>query len=299
MIRTENLTKIYNGIKAVDSVNINIEKGQVCGFVGPNGAGKTTTIGMIVGLIEPTAGKCFVKDIEVSKDPIGVKKIIGYLPDGYGFYAHMTAVQNLKYFSKFYGMAEPDARITELLTGVGLSNVNKRVGAYSKGMKQRLGLARALLNDPEVLFLDEPTNGLDPEGVIQFRKVIKEEAAKGKTIFFSSHVLDEVQHVCNSICIISKGSIVEQGSLEDVKKRMRRDQRFTIMVKVNGTMPKLDNPDIINAVYNDGSATITARSDLRDFISDEIAKNNLRMREFKLEEESLEDVFLESVYGGV
>jgi ABC-2 type transport system ATP-binding protein len=300
MIRTENLTKAYGGVKAVDSINVRIEKGHVCGFVGPNGAGKTTTIGMMTGLIEPTSGKCFVNDIEVLRDPIAVKRLIGYLPDGFGFYSHMTGAQNLKYFSKFYGLNEADAgaRIVTLLGEVGLARVEKKVGAYSRGMKQRLGLARALINDPEVIFLDEPTNGLDPEGVIQFRKVIKGQAAKGKTIFFSSHVLDEVQHVCNTICIISKGKIVAQGSLEDVKRHMRKGPRFQIIVKVNGTMPKLDNPDIIDASYNDGSATIKASSDIRDYIFDEVVKGGLKMRELRLEEESLEDVFLETVYGG-
>lgn len=300
MIRTENLTKVYNGVKAVDSINIAIGRGEVCGFVGPNGAGKTTTIGMMTGLIEPTSGKCFVKDIEVLRHPLEVKRIIGYLPDGFGFYSHLTGTQNLKYYSKFYGIKEPEAnsRIAELLGYVGLANVEKGVGAYSRGMKQRLGLARTLLNDPEVIFLDEPTSGLDPEGVIQFRKVIKAEAAKGKTIFFSSHVLDEVQHVCNTICIISKGRIMAQGTLEDVKKQMRRGPRFSIIVKVDKAMPKLTHPDIIDAVYNDGSATIKTSSDLRDFIFDEIVRSGLRMRELRLEEESLEDVFLETVYGG-
>ncbi|MDI6897368.1 ABC transporter ATP-binding protein [Methanocella conradii] len=300
MIKTESLTKVYGGVKAVDSINVTIEKGEVCGFVGPNGAGKTTTIGMMTGLIEPTSGRCFVKGMEVAKNPLAVKQVIGYLPDGFGFYSHMTAAQNLRYFSKFYGMKEADAnaRIAELLGEVGLANVEKKVGAYSRGMKQRLGLARALLNDPEVIFLDEPTNGLDPEGVIQFRKVIKGQAAKGKTVFFSSHVLDEVQHVCNTICIISKGKIMAQGTLDDVKRQMRKTPRFSIIVKVDGKMPRLDNPDIIEAAYQDGGATIKASSDLRGFIFDEVVRSGLRVRELRLEEESLEDVFLETVYGG-
>ncbi|AFC99869.1 ABC-type multidrug transport system, ATPase component [Methanocella conradii HZ254] len=300
MIKTESLTKVYGGVKAVDSINVTIEKGEVCGFVGPNGAGKTTTIGMMTGLIEPTSGRCFVKGMEVTKNPLAVKQVIGYLPDGFGLYSHMTAAQNLRYFSKFYGMkeAEANARIAELLGEVGLANVEKKVGAYSRGMKQRLGLARALLNDPEVIFLDEPTNGLDPEGVIQFRRVIKGQAAKGKTIFFSSHILDEVQHVCNTICIISKGKIMAQGTLDDVKRQMRKTPRFSIIVKVDGKMPRLDSPDIIEAAYQDGGATIRASSDLRDFIFDEVVRSGLRVRELRLEEESLEDVFLETVYGG-
>ena len=299
-IRTENLTKVYNGVKAVDSINVTVGKGQVCGFVGPNGSGKTTTLGMMTGLIEPTSGNCFLNGVEVGRHPLEVKRIIGYLPDGFGFYSHMTATQNLKYFSKFYGMSEPgaNARITELLSYVGLAKVDKRVGAYSRGMRQRLGLARVLLNDPEVIFLDEPTNGLDPEGVIQFRKVVKEQSLLGKTIFFSSHLLDEVQHVCDHVCIISRGSVVAQGTLDDVKRGFRKEQKFTIIVKVNGILPMLSDPNIIDVTYGDGGAIIKARSDIRDYIADIIAKNDLRVREMRLEEESLEDVFLESVYRG-
>lgn len=298
MIRTESLTKVYNNVKAVDSIDINIGNGEICGFVGPNGAGKTTTIGMLVGLIEPTGGKCFIKDIEVTRNPLQVKRMIGYLPEGVGFYANLSARQNLRYLSKFYGLneAEANARISELLEYVGLANVDKPVGAFSRGMRQRLGLARALLNDPEVIFLDEPTNGLDPEGVIQFRKIIKEQAAKGKTIFFSSHILDEVQHVCNTICIISKGRIMAQGTLDEVRKKMRKDERMTIKIKVVGTMPKLTDPGIVDATYNDGTATLHVQSDIVNEVASELMKSGVRIREIKVEEESLEDIFLETVY---
>ena len=124
------------------------------------------------------------------------------------------------------------------------------MGSYSRGMKQRLGLAQALLNDPEVIFLDEPTNGLDPQGVIQFRKIIKELSKNGKTIFFSSHILDEVRHVCNTIGIISGGKLIAQGAPDEVRKRMSKDEYVTIVVKVNGDMPRLTDPRIINAEYN-------------------------------------------------
>jgi ABC-2 type transport system ATP-binding protein len=298
MIRTESLTKVYNKVRAVDSIDIKIGKGEICGFLGPNGAGKTTTIGMLVGLIEPTGGKCFIKDIEVTRNPLQVKRMIGYLPEGVGFYSNLSARQNLRYLSRFYGLndAEANARIGGLLEYVGLANVEKPAGAFSRGMRQRLGLARALLNDPEVIFLDEPTNGLDPEGVIQFRKIIKEQAAKGKTIFFSSHILDEVQHVCNTICIISKGKIMAQGTLDDVRKKMRKDERMTIKIKVIGTMPKLTDPRIIEASYNDGTATLSVQSDIVNEVASELMKGGVRIRELKVEEESLEDIFLETVY---
>ena len=144
MIRTESLTKVYNNVKAVDSIDINTGKGEICGFVGPNGAGKTTTIGMLVGLIRATGGKCFIKDIEVTRNPLQVKRMIGYLPEGVGFYANLSARQNLRYLSRFYGLndAEANARIGGLLEYVGLANVDKPTGRrFPEAVRQRLGLA--------------------------------------------------------------------------------------------------------------------------------------------------------------
>jgi ABC-2 type transport system ATP-binding protein len=296
-IRTEGLTKVYDGVKAVDSLDLSVIKGQVFGFLGPNGAGKTTTIGMMVGLIEPTSGKCFINDLDVTKKPMEVKRITGYLPDGVGFYATLSARQNLKYFSKLYDMKGADARIAELLGYVGLGGVEKPVGAYSRGMKQRLGLAQALLNGPGVIFLDEPTNGLDPQGVIQFRKIIKEQAAEGKTIFFSSHVLEEVQQACSTIGIISKGRMIAQGTPEEFRTA-HKGGTVRIHVKVAGSMPRLADPRILDAAYNDGSATIKASADIRDDISRELAREGLTIRELSVEEQTLEDIFLETVYGG-
>lgn len=300
-IRTENLTKVYKKTKAVDSINMSIGKGEVCGFVGPNGAGKTTTIGMLTGMIQPSGGQCYVNDIEVARHPIEVKRAIGYMPDGFGFYGHMNARRNLRYFARLYGIeGKPaDDRIAYLLDKVGLAKVDKPTGAYSRGMRQRLGLARALINDPQIIFLDEPTIGMDPEGVVQFRSIIREQADAGKTVFFSSHILSEVQHICNTICIISRGQIVTQGTLEEVKARMSRNKEFKIIVKVIGTMPKLTNPQITDAVYNDGSAVIKAKTDIRDEIAIELVTGKAQLTELRIEEETLEDVFMETVYKGV
>ena len=300
MIKTEGLTKTYDGVKAVDDLNLVVEKGEVFGFIGPNGAGKTTTIGMMVGLIEPSAGKCLVGDVDATRNPLEAKRITGYMPDGVGFYSNLTARQNLKYFSKFYGMSDADAdkRIGELLKYVGLGTVEKSVGAYSRGMKQRLGLAQALLNDPEIIFLDEPTNGLDPQGVISFRDAIKDLSREGKTIFFSSHILDEVRHVCDTIGIISKGKLVVKGTQEEVRNKMSKDDTVTIIIKVQGEMPRLSDPHILDAQYLDGSAIIKANADVRFSISDELYRNGLRITEMRLEEKTLEEVFLETVYGG-
>jgi ABC-2 type transport system ATP-binding protein len=301
MIRIENLTKVYDGVRAVDAINLTIEKGEVFGFLGPNGAGKTTTIGMMVGLIEPTSGHCLIDDIDVTRKPLEAKRFTGYLPDGVGFYPNLTARQNLKYFSKFYGTkdADMDTRITGLLDRVGLGKVEKPVGSYSRGMKQRLGLAQALLNDPEYVFLDEPTNGLDPEGVVQFREIIKELTARGKSVFFSSHIIGEVQQVCHTIGIISRGKIVALGTQAEIRQKLRKADEYLIHIEVaGGHVPKLTDARIVDATYHNGSALITASSDIREDLSIELFKDGLRIRELSLKEKSLEELFLETIYKG-
>ena len=250
MIKTKNLTKVYEGVKAVDSLDLTVAKGDVFGFLGPNGSGKTTTMGMMIGEIEPTSGQCLIKDIDVLRHPLEVKRIIGYMPDGLGFYENLNARQNLKYFSEFYDMPADKAekRIAELLEYVGLKGVEKKTDGFSRGMKQRLGLAQALLNDPEVIFMDEPTNGLDPQGVMQVRNIIKDLSSQGKTIFFSSHILEEVRQVCKTVGIITKGKLIAQGTLDEVRQKMQKEQAVTIVVKSSGDIPKLSDPGILDAV---------------------------------------------------
>jgi len=234
MIKTENLTKVYNGNKAVDGLNLEIAEGDIFGFLGPNGAGKSTTILMLVGMIEPTEGKRIINDIEVARNPLKVKGIIGYLPEDVGFYGNMTAEQNLDYFARFYAAMDANKRkkrIGELLELVQLDGVSQKVGGYSRGMNQRLGLAQALLNDPEVLFLDEPTANLDPEGVFQYRELTKQLSDEGKTIFISSHILAEVSKVCNTIGIISKGTLIARGTLEEPRKHPSGANQLLAMAK--------------------------------------------------------------------
>ncbi|WP_174591879.1 ABC transporter ATP-binding protein [Methanocella conradii] len=300
MIIAENLTKIYGGIKVVDSVSFAVDKGDIFGFIGPNGAGKTTTMGMMVGMIEPTGGRCYIDGIDVTRYPILAKKRIGYLPESIGFYTNLTGRQNLKFFSKFYGMegAKANTRIASLLDYVGLGQNDKPVEQYSKGMSQRLGIAHALLNDPDVLFLDEPTNGLDPQGIIQLRNILKELAGKGKTIIFSSHIIGEISHICNKIGIISRGRMIAHGTLDEVKKQMSEEDILTIFVRVNGPMPELSNSNIIQVKYSDRSAVIRSRSDIREELSIELSQKNLHVCDLRIEEKSLEDIFIKTIYNG-
>lgn len=301
MIRTENLTKVYNGKPAVDGLNLEVGEGEIFGFLGPNGAGKSTTILMLTGMIEPTAGRCFVDGIEVANDPLAVKRIIGYLPEDVGFYGNLTGEQNLDYFARFYDMnaADRKERIDELLRLVHLDGVTQKAGEYSRGMKQRLGLAQALINDPKVLFLDEPTANLDPEGVREYRDLVTRLAGEGKTVFVSSHILSEVRAVCRTVGLLAAGRLVAQGTIDEVARTLASPggETFRIVVETAEDLPDLSDPDIIEFERDGNRAIIQAKSDIRERLAAAIAEEGLHIREIRLEEPSIEDAFM-ALYRG-
>ena len=301
MIRTENLTKVYNGKPAVDGLNLEVGEGEIFGFLGPNGAGKSTTILMLTGMIEPTAGRCFVDGIEVANDPLAVKRIIGYLPEDVGFYGNLTGEQNLDYFARFYDMnaADRKERIAEILRLVHLDGVTQKAGEYSRGMKQRLGLAQALINDPKVLFLDEPTANLDPEGVREYRDLVTRLAGEGKTVFVSSHILSEVRAVCQTVGLLAAGRLVAQGTIDEVARTLASPggETFRIVVETAEDLPDLSDPDIIEFERDGNRAVIQAKSDIRERLAAAIAEEGLHIREIRLEEPSIEDAFM-ALYRG-
>lgn len=301
MIRTENLTKVYNGKPAVDGLNLEVREGEIFGFLGPNGAGKSTTILMLTGMIEPTAGRCFVDGIEVANDPLAVKRIIGYLPEDVGFYGNLTGEQNLDYFARFYDMnaADRKERIAEILRLVHLDGVTQKAGEYSRGMKQRLGLAQALINDPKVLFLDEPTANLDPEGVREYRDLVTRLAGEGKTVFVSSHILSEVRAVCRTVGLLAAGRLVAQGTIDEVARTLASPggETFRIVVETAEDLPDLSDPDIIEFERDGNRAVIQAKSDIRERLAAAIAEEGLHIREIRLEEPSIEDAFM-ALYRG-
>ena len=290
MIRTENLTKAYNGKTAVDGLDLEGEEGEVFGFLGPNGAGKSTTILMLTGMIEPTGGRCLVDGIEVAKDPLKVKEIIGYLPEDVGFYGNMTGEQNLGYFARFCGMTakERKERIAEMLELVHLDGVTQKAGEYSRGMKQRLGLAQTLINDPKVLFLDEPTANLDPEGAREYRDLVERLAGEGKTVFVSSHILSEVRAVCRTV------GLVAQGTLDGVARTLAPsdDDAVRIVVETREHLPDLEDPAIIDIERNGTRAVVRAKADIRDRLAETLFSQGLHVREMRIEEPDIEDVFM-------
>lgn len=237
VLDAKNLTKLYNHTKVVDSINLQIQEGEIFGFLGPNGAGKTTTILMALGLTEPTSGEINVFGYNSTREPLKVKKITSYLPENVGFYEDLTAQENLKYITRLNGIPgkKADAKIEEVLKNVGLQDVAQvEVGKYSKGMKQRLGMAAVLVKEPKLAILDEPTTGIDPKGVEEILElIVRMSREQNITVLLSSHLLYQVQKICTKIGIISQGRIVAQGTIEEIGKSLLKEEKEDLLeVKV-------------------------------------------------------------------
>jgi len=222
VIETQGLTKVYGQQVAVNHLNLIIQEGEIFGFLGPNGAGKTTSLLMLLGLSEPTSGKAHVCGFDPTREPLKVKRVVGYLPENVGFYDDLTAAQNLKYVARLNGLPDEEstAKIEELLKQVDLQGeITKKVGNFSRGMRQRLGIAEVLIKGPRVVFLDEPTLGLDPDGANQMLELIQSLSRDQKiTVFFSSHLLDQVQKISHRVGIMIKGHLVAAGRIQDLAK---------------------------------------------------------------------------------
>jgi ABC-2 type transport system ATP-binding protein len=222
IIETEELTKIYGSQTAVNRLTLQIQEGEVFGFLGPNGAGKTTTLLMFLGLTEPTSGKIRISGLDPAREPLRVKERVGYLPENVGFYDDMDARQNLRYVARLNRIPDDVSakRIDESLKLVGLfEEAGKKVGTYSKGMRQRLGIAEVLVKEPKLIFLDEPTIGLDPDGTNRMLDLIHSlSREKNITVFLSSHLLEQVQKICDRVGIMIKGNLVAIGPIEELAK---------------------------------------------------------------------------------
>jgi ABC-2 type transport system ATP-binding protein len=220
VVETQGLTKRYGAQVAVNELNLQIRRGEIFGFLGPNGAGKTTTFLMLLGLSEPSAGTARVCGFDPTREPLRVKQAVGYLPESVGFYEDMTALDNLRYVGRLNGLRDDglQGKLEAVLDQVGLlAEARKRVGAYSRGMRQRLGIAEVLLKEPQVAFLDEPTLGLDPDGtqrMLEFIQALSRQ--KGITVFFSSHLLEQVQRISDRVGIMLKGNLVAAGPIQEL-----------------------------------------------------------------------------------
>ncbi|BAA30472.1 ABC transporter ATP-binding protein [Pyrococcus horikoshii] len=299
-IEVEKLTKSYGKFKAIDNLSFVVDEGIVFGFLGPNGAGKTTTILSMLGIIIPDSGDVRILGYDIFKEPLKAKERLGFLPENATIYEELTAWRNLDFFASFYRMSkqEKEKRIEELLKLVGLWDVRyRKAKTFSKGMRQRLLLAQALINDPELLILDEPTSGLDPEGARLVKDIIREQRKQGKTVFFSSHILSEVEELADKVGIIVKGKLRTVGTLEEIKKQYMELEGYEIKIETKQPLPELEIPDIIRIEKTtENKAIIFAKSDIRESISEELAKKGITIISLEIEEPSLEDVFLKTIY---
>ncbi|RYF96025.1 MAG: gliding motility-associated ABC transporter ATP-binding subunit GldA [Chitinophagaceae bacterium] len=230
-IEVKDLLKVYGEQKAVNNISFKVDKGEIVGFLGPNGAGKSTTMKIVTGYLQPTAGEAFVSGINVSANPLEIKKKIGYLPELNALYYDMFVKEYLGFLAEIHQVANKKQAVDNAINIVGLKlESKKKIGQLSKGYKQRVGLAAALIHDPEVLILDEPTSGLDPNQIVEIREVIRQQGAN-KTVLFSSHILQEVEAICDRVVIINKGQLVADDKLSQL--RMNSNETHTILVQFN------------------------------------------------------------------
>ncbi len=298
MIRTENLTKEYDGFKAVDNLNLDVKEGEIYGFLGPNGAGKTTTILMLLGILRPTRGRIYLLEEELTKNFLSLKGRIGVVSEKQYLYKEMTAGEYLDFFADLYGVKDKKKKIDQLLKSVSLLEVkNRKLGAFSRGMQQKLGFARALLPDPELLLLDEPVSGLDPTGIKQIRNLIEKENKKGRTIFISSHLLSEVEKLCREVAIINEGKLLAEDTMENLRRKLSKTVELEIeLSQAKKEITKaLSSFDFIQAIkQRENLLTLRVKSDqdYRAPISETISRQGGIVLGIKVKEMSLEEAFI-------
>jgi ABC-2 type transport system ATP-binding protein len=307
MIHVERLTKYYGELCAVDGIDLDVRKGEITGLLGPNGAGKTTTMRMLTGYLEPTSGTIQVDRYDTSTDMLPIKRLMGYLPESAPLYHNMLVYDYLDYVARIRGLAAPkkDERIRAMADLCGLRGImHKPVGELSKGLKQRVGLAHAMIDDPEVLVLDEPTSGLDPNQIVEIRDIIR-AIGREKTIILSTHILSEAEATCDRIVIIDKGRIVADGSTEMLKLGAGRDRTISLtLAGVDAEQAKRILSDLpgITGIEEEPSAVpgelrltlaATGADDLRAAVYRAVRATDWTLLELRQEGKSLEKVFRE------
>ncbi|HEV2907014.1 MAG TPA: ABC transporter ATP-binding protein [Actinomycetota bacterium] len=301
-IRTRALTKKYGEFTAVNSLDLEVSHGEIFGLLGPNGAGKTTTILMLLGLSEPTEGEAEVVGLDPARFPLEVKRRVGYLPDNVGFYATLTGRENLRYTARLNGLEreEGEARIDALLQQAGLGGAaDSRVDTYSRGMRQRLGIADTLIKDPDVVILDEPTVAIDPEGVAEVLALIRSLARdRGVTLLLASHLLHQVQSVCDRVGIFVAGRMVAQGPMNELADRLSEGP-VTVEVAVEGEAADIERvlrsvPDVEHVERDERDPRlwlIRGERDVRDEVVRALVSEGLPLRQLRRSGDELDEIY--------
>ena len=308
MIQVENITKKYGNFIAVNNINFEIEEGEIVGFLGPNGAGKSTTMNMITGFIEPSSGRIIVDGYDVSKKPKKAKKQIGYMPEGVPLYSDLTVKEFVTYMAEIKNVDKKEKKqmVQKVLEETGLLEVQNKLNKnLSRGYKQRVSMAGALVGNPKVIILDEPTVGLDPKQVTEIRALIK-KLGENHTVILSSHILSEVSQICNRVIIINKGQIVAIDTPENLEKKVIKDNSVYVTVedpenKMENIKEKLENVKEVKLIEELEDKTkkymITSNEDidLRKNIFEVLAKEQITIFEMKKADATLEDAFMELI----
>ena len=298
-IEVKNITKVYGSQKAVNDVSFKIETGEIVGLLGPNGAGKSTLMKIITGFISQTSGSVNINSTDTDQDPIAVRKQIGYLPENNPLYSDMYIKEYLEFNGRMYNLGKKlKSRVDEIIRQTGLTpEIRKKIGALSKGYKQRVGIAQALIHDPNVLILDEPTSGLDPNQIVEIRNLIS-ESGKAKTVMLSTHIMQEVEAICDRVIIINKGKIVADDSAKSIQSNTDEDVQ-TVLVEFKGNVSDATLQQIMGVTkvvkIKDSSWLLqgSKKNDLRPVIFQFAVDNNLTVLSLQEQEKNLEQIFQE------
>ena len=305
MIETKNLTKNYGNLTAVDDLNLTIKDGDIFGFIGPNGAGKTTTMRVLVTLLEPTRGTAFINGLNVTKDGKKVRRLVGYMPDFMGVYDDLKVFEYLEFFAAAFGIERKKRK--SIVEGVlELTDLEPKksatVDSLSRGMQQRLGLARVLIHDPKVLILDEPASGLDPRARIEIRELLRELKRMGKTIMISSHILSELEEICDHVGIIEHGKLIFSGTMEEIRPRLGIQSKVRVRVanhqdKAIELLSALPQVRQVQALGDEIAITFHDGQDSDGIVARTLVKANFDIISIQPERLKLDDAFLQLTKG--
>ncbi|MEO0127994.1 MAG: ATP-binding cassette domain-containing protein [candidate division WOR-3 bacterium] len=300
MIEVRDLSKHFGSTRAVDNISFNIGKGEIVAFLGPNGAGKTTTMRMLTGYLIPTSGKCLINGIDVNEEPIKTKELIGYLPEDNPLYPDMKVYEYLEFIGEIRHIENLRNRVNEVAEICGITEVlNKNIGTLSRGYRQRVGVAQAIIHNPDILILDEPTEGLDPNQVVELRNLIK-ELGKEKTVMLSTHILSEAEATCERVLIINRGKLVADGNKNEIRTMAKGGETITLELiakqsplkdlKRIAEIKEINEKKVEDNIYQ---YEIISEKDIRETIFDTAVNKGWKILDLHRKATSLEDIFRE------
>jgi len=293
-IEVKNLTRLYGEQKAIDGITFSVQRGEIVGFLGPNGAGKSTTMKILTGCLRPSAGQAFLHGIDVNEEPLRTKKLTGYLPESNPLYSDMYIREYLYFIADIHRLSEKKKKISGVIERVGLlPEAGKKIAQLSKGYKQRVGLAAALIHEPEVLILDEPTTGLDPNQIVEIRDVIR-NYGRSRTVLFSSHILQEVEAICDRVIIINQGKIIADDNLSELRKE-QKGKFIKVVLKEKLTDDSFRSLDQLKGIRKAGEFEWELEAADPELLKKQLLtlslQNNWNIVSLQSESRSLEDIF--------